>query len=85
MMSENSLQLLEHALALPAQERAELATRLLESLQSLPDQRFDDLWIRESEDRLDAYDRGELRAIPAEDVFNKINQQRSDTLSAPSS
>jgi hypothetical protein len=42
-----------------------------------PDARLDDLWARESEDRLDAFDRGELVAVPAEEVFESIKQRRA--------
>lgn len=76
-MSANSEQILKEALALPPQERAELVERLLATFQSPPDPKLDELWARESEDRLAAYDRGELEAIPAEEVFERIRQRRS--------
>ena len=75
-MSENATQVLQNALALPAQERAELVDKLLASLQAPSDPRLDELWIREAESRLNAYDRGEMEAIPAEEVFDKIDDQR---------
>lgn len=75
-MSGSTEQILKYALALPAQERAELVERLLATLQSPPDPRLDELWAREAEDRLDAYDRGELKAVPAEEVFDRIRQRR---------
>jgi len=76
-MSTNSEQILKEALALPPQERAELVEQLLATFQSPPDPHLDELWAREAEDRLDAYDRGELSAVPAEEVFNKIRQRRA--------
>ncbi len=76
-MSANSEQILKEALALPPKERAELVERLLATFQSPPDPKLDELWARESEDRLAAYDKGELEAIPAEEVFEKIKQRRS--------
>lgn len=76
-MSANSEQILKEALALPPQERAELVERLLATFQAPPDPKLDELWARESEDRLAAYDRGELEAIPAEEVFERIRQRRS--------
>jgi putative addiction module component (TIGR02574 family) len=75
-MSASSEQILKEALALPLQERAELVEQLLATFQSPPDPHLDELWAREAEDRLDAYDRGELKAVPAEDVFNRIKQRR---------
>ena len=76
-MSASSEQILQQALALPTQDRAEIVERLLASFQTPPDPRFDELWAREAEDRLDAYDRGELRAVPAEEVFARIERQRA--------
>jgi putative addiction module component (TIGR02574 family) len=75
-MSASSEQVLKEALALPLQERAELVERLLATFQTPPDPHLDELWAREAEDRLDAYDRGELNAVSAEEVFDKINRQR---------
>ena len=76
-MSESTEQILKYALALPARERAELVERLLATLQSPPDPELDELWAREAEDRLDAYERGERNSVPAEEVFDRINQRRS--------
>jgi putative addiction module component (TIGR02574 family) len=69
-MSASSEQILKEALALPLQERAELVEQLLATFQSAPDPHIDEQWAREAEDRLDAYDGGELKAVPAEEVFN---------------
>lgn len=76
-MSESTAQILQEALALPPQDRAELVDGLLVILQPPRDPEIDELWLREAEDRLDAYDRGELKAVPAEEVFARINQQRA--------
>ena len=75
-MSASSEQILQQALALSPQDRAEIVDRLLASFQSPPDPRLDELWAREAEDRLDAYDRGEMGAVPAEEVFARIERQR---------
>ena len=76
-MSTNSEQILKEALALAPQERAELVEQLLATFQSPPDADLDELWAREAEERLDAYDRGELKAVPAEEVFERIRQRRA--------
>jgi putative addiction module component (TIGR02574 family) len=75
-MFANSEQILQQALALSPQDRAEIVERLLASFQVPPDPHLDELWAREAEDRLDAYDRGELGAVPAEEVFARIERQR---------
>ena len=64
-------------MALPPEDRAEILERLLASFQSPPDPELDELWAREAEDRLDAYDRGEMGAVPAEEVFARIERQRA--------
>jgi len=76
-MSANSEQILKQALTLPPQERAELVEQLLATFQTPRDPQIDELWAREAEDRLDAYDRGELKAVSAEEVFNKIKERRA--------
>ena len=73
-MTLPSEQLFEEALALPMNKRAELAERLLSSID--PSDQIDKLWAIEAEARIDAYEKGELNAIPAEDVFNKIESFR---------
>lgn len=70
-MSKKGVELLEEALSLPPVERAELADRLLTSLDAPPDGRIDELWAQESEDRLDAFDRSEIKTVSAKQVFNK--------------
>jgi putative addiction module component (TIGR02574 family) len=72
-MSANTKQILENALALPLVERAALADELLSSLDRA-DARIDDLWAKEAEDRLAAFEAGEMKAIPAEDVFAEFEK-----------
>jgi putative addiction module component (TIGR02574 family) len=62
-MSKNGAQVLEEALALPPDERAELADRLLSSLDKEHRRKIDLLWAEEAEDRIDAYERGEIGAV----------------------
>ena len=57
------------ASALPAEERARLAEALLESLRDAPIAEIEAAWEREIEERMAAYDRGELPTVSAEDVF----------------
>jgi hypothetical protein len=51
-----------------------VAERLLCSLEP-PLSAIVHLWAQEAEDRIDAYERGEIEAIPAEDVFNAIKNR----------
>lgn len=70
-MSELAERLIQQALDLPPDERARVAERLLSSLE--PElSPVDLLWAQEAEDRLDAYERGEIKVIPAEEVAKSI-------------
>lgn len=53
---------------LGAEERAELAESLLASIRQ-PVADVEAAWTHEIESRVEAYDRGEMKAFPAEDVF----------------
>jgi putative addiction module component (TIGR02574 family) len=72
-MTVNTEQVRKDALALPLVERAALAEELLSSLDR-PDPQIDALWAKEAEDRLAAFEGGEMEAIPAEDVFTELEQ-----------
>ena len=61
-------EVLEQALELKANERSKLIDELLKSLDK-PDEEIDEIWAEEADKRLEAYRRGELRAVPMENVF----------------
>ncbi len=63
------------ALTLPTSERAQLAERLFSSL-DISQEKIDELWAREVEDRIDAFERGEIEIISAKKVFDKIEAQK---------
>ena len=66
----NTLKELEQqAQALTPEERARLAEVLLESLRDAPLAEIEAAWDREIQQRVAAYDRGELQTFSAEDVF----------------
>jgi putative addiction module component (TIGR02574 family) len=69
-MSVDAQRILKDALSLPALERATVAEELLHSLDQ-PDPRIDELWAREAEDRLAAFQAGQMGAIPAEEVLDE--------------
>ena len=68
-MSETLKELERQARSLTAEERAQLAELLLESLREAPVAEIEAAWDREIEERVAAYDRGELKTLSAEDVF----------------
>jgi len=67
-MSASLKKIEEQARALSAEERAELAESMLESLHT-PLSEIEAAWAEEIEQRVAAFDRGEIPSYPAEDVF----------------
>ena len=63
---------MEEAVSLPVDMRAELANKLLESL-NLTDPTIDQAWIDLAESRLDEIESGKVQLISSEDVFNELN------------
>jgi putative addiction module component (TIGR02574 family) len=72
MIRSSAAKVVSEALSLPAKSRARLAERLLESLDDPKQKEIDRLWAEKVEDRIDAYERGELKAIPGEEVFRRL-------------
>ena len=64
-------EILESARMLRPVERLHLIDALLESLDE-PDPRIASAWQVEAQDRLAAFDHGELRAGPIEELFAKV-------------
>lgn len=59
----------QQARALSPDDRARLVEVLLESLRESHLSEVEIAWNREIDARIAAYDRGEIQAFPAEDVF----------------
>ena len=76
-MAKQGEQVLAEALKLPPVERAELVENLLSSFEFQSRKTIDALWAQEAEDRIDAFERGEMAAIPAKNVFADIEKSRS--------
>lgn len=69
-------EILRAALSLPGEDRANIADRLLQSLDEEDQSDIDRLWVKEAEDRIAAYDRGEIGAIPTDEVFAALKSRR---------
>jgi putative addiction module component (TIGR02574 family) len=63
----------EQARALSAEDRAKLAESMLESLQTLITE-IEAAWAEEIEERVSAFDRGEMSSHSAEAVFAEARQ-----------
>lgn len=62
--------ILREALTLKPSEKAQLIDKLLSSLDK-PDKEIDELWAKEAEDRINAYEQGKIKAISLEKVLQK--------------
>jgi putative addiction module component (TIGR02574 family) len=60
----------KEALSLKPSEKALLIDKLISALDK-SDKEVDELWAREAENRIDAYDQGKMKAISLEKVLQK--------------
>ena len=65
--------ILKEASALSPFEKAQLIDQLISTLDE-PDKRMDELWAKEAENRIVAYDRGKLNSVSLEEVLQKYRQ-----------
>jgi putative addiction module component (TIGR02574 family) len=75
-MQKHAESILAEALELPPVERAELVENLLSSFEFQSRKTIDELWAKEAEDRIDAFERNEMTATPAKDVFAEIEKSK---------
>ena len=79
-MGRKVTELLREAAELPENERAELAGRLLETLESEHEEGVEAAWAEEIERRVRQLDAGEVRTIPWEQVrselYARLNEER---------
>ena len=73
-MTARAEQVLSEALNLPPSERAQLAERLFSSL-DVSQKELERLWAQEADSRIDAYDRGDIKAVSANDIFKNISRR----------
>jgi putative addiction module component (TIGR02574 family) len=71
-MTEKSQVVLEEALKLPPNERAEVAEQLIASLDEVPDTDVEQAWQEEIQKRLQQIERGEMKTIPWEEVQRRL-------------
>jgi putative addiction module component (TIGR02574 family) len=62
--------LFKEASSLSPFEKAQLIDKLISSLDQ-PDKKIDELWAKEAEDRIDAYEQGKLKRVSLEKVLQK--------------
>ena len=74
-MTPQSEQVLRDALELSPTDRAELVEQILASFEFPARRDIDAAWAREAEARLEAYERGEIKSVSADEVFNEIDRR----------
>ena len=60
----------KEASSLSPSEKAQLIDKLISTLDT-SDKEIDELWAKEAEDRIDAYDQGKIKTISLEKVLQK--------------
>ena len=73
----NVIDLEFEVLKLSPKDRARLAQRLLESLDTLSEPEIESLWLEEAERRDQALDADPSRAIPADEVLREARSRLS--------
>ncbi len=76
-MTTQLQEMLGQAVRLSPIERAELVEGILSSFDLPTSLEIDSAWAIEAEDRIDAYDRGDITSVPASMVFEKIEKKYS--------
>ncbi len=67
-------QLAAEALALPSEERALLADRLVESLDAADANRLDQLWTAEAKRRRNDVRKGSVETIPGDEALTRVRR-----------
>ena len=75
-MPKHAEHILAEALELPPMARAELVENILSSFEFQARNTINALWAEEAENRIDAFERGEMTAIPAKDIFAEIEKAK---------
>ena len=73
-MTLQAKQIFKKALLLSPIEKAELIERVFRSFDYSGKTDFDALWAQEAEARINAFEKGKLKAVSAKKVFKKIEK-----------
>ena len=74
-MTQQASELLQKALSLSEEERAELAGSLIESLDATVDETAEAAWNQEIARRIEDLDSGKEKTIPWEEVRSRISSK----------
>ena len=74
-MSNLAERLIEEALMLPLEDRAELADKLLQSLNIPTQSDIERMWMEEAEKRVSEYDEKKIESLNGENVIREIRKR----------
>jgi putative addiction module component (TIGR02574 family) len=77
-MTQSTVQLLQEALRLPANERSELAAKLIESLDPTSEDDVEAAWSAEIQQRLQELQTGQVQAVPWPEARRLILEDREE-------
>lgn len=76
-MARNIKDIASEALQLPIADRAELANQLLASLDTVSEEENEQLWLEEAERRYSDYKAATIKAVRAEEVFERVRLRKT--------
>lgn len=65
--------LIKELMMLDPKEKTDIIEWMLKSLDE-PDEKIDALWKKESEERIDAYEKGDVTSVSVEEAFSKYKK-----------
>jgi len=68
-------EILKEAKALKPAQRAQLIDKVISSL-DMPDEEVSELWVKEAESRIDAYEQGQIKSVSLEEVLARYRDNR---------
>jgi putative addiction module component (TIGR02574 family) len=74
-MNTHFEEITKQAKSLTAKEKAALARTLIQELDSIADPEVEQLWIEEAQRRYAAYLRGEIEALPGDEVMQRARER----------
>jgi putative addiction module component (TIGR02574 family) len=72
-MTQEAAELLKRALALPAEERADLASTLIDSLDATVDENVEAAWQEEISRRMEDLDSGRVKPVSLEEFRRRLS------------
>ncbi len=77
MASGDPTELIEQAMALPPAARLALADRLIDSVEESSDPEWKTAWAAELARRIEEYETGKVKAIPASEALARIRARHA--------